>query len=133
MKLIYNLLLPYWKKGIIPVLYLLISTILSFFYPLFPKWAVDDVIIKKKYDKLVFLSCAFLFLVILQRVFSYLNETTFFKFQKDTILSIQKNLLGKVFFYPLEFFDKNHSGYLIGEYVATSLVSAIYFLRVLSW
>ncbi len=115
MKKVCGFLIPYWKKGIIPVLFLLISTFISFVFPLFPKWAIDDVVIKKNYDKLLFLAIAFLVLILFQRLFSYLNEITFFKFQKRSILSIQRNLLKKVFYYPMEFFDKNHSGYLMGR------------------
>jgi ABC-type bacteriocin/lantibiotic exporter with double-glycine peptidase domain len=115
MKIAIKFILPYWKKGIIPVLFLLISTFISFVFPLFPKWAIDDVVIKKNYDKLLFLAIAFLILILFQRLFSYLNEITFFKFQKKSILSIQKKLLKKVFYYPMEFFDKNHSGYLMGR------------------
>lgn len=106
---------PYWKKGIIPLFYLLIVTIISFIYPLFPKWAIDDIVAKKNPEKLVTLALIFSALIILQRVFSYLNEVTFFKFQKESILDIQKRLLDKVFHYPLGFFDKNHSGYLMGR------------------
>ncbi len=70
---------------------------------------------KRQYGQLGFLAGTFLVLIILQRLFAYLNETTFFRFQKNTILSIQKDLLNRVFQYPLEFFDKKHSGYLIGR------------------
>lgn len=107
--------LPYWKKGLIPVLFLLVSTAISFIYPLFSKWAIDDVVMQKNYEKLILLTGAFLMLILVQRVFAYLNEITFFKFQKTSILGIQKDLLKKVFYYPMDFFDKNHSGYLMGR------------------
>jgi len=106
---------PYWRKGVVPILFLLISTIASFIYPLFPKWAIDNVVIKGKYDQLIVLSGFLLLLIIIQWIFAYLNEVTFFKFQKSSILSIQEKLLRKVFYYPLDFFDKNHSGYLVGR------------------
>ena len=106
---------PYWKKGIIPVLFLLVSTIISFAYPMFSKWAIDGVVLKKDYDMLPTLAITFLILILLQRLFSYLNQITFFKFQKDSILDIQVNLLRKIFYYPMEFFDKNHSGYMMGR------------------
>ena len=108
-------LLPYWRKGIIPVVFLLISTIISFVYPLFPRWAIDNVVMQQRHDKLLYIAIIFLGLIILQRVFLYLNEVTFFKFQKKCILDIQQKLLSKIFFYPMDFFDKNHSGYLMGR------------------
>lgn len=115
LKSIFKFVAPYWKKGIIPVLFLLVSTVISFVYPLFSKWAVDGVVIRKNYDSLLPLAASFLALILFQRLFAYLNEITFFKFQKDSILDIQVNLLKKVFFYPMDFFDKNHSGYLMGR------------------
>lgn len=111
----FEFVLPYWKNGVIPVLFLLVSTAISFVYPLFSKWAIDDIVIRQHYDKLIYLSGAFLALILVQRLFAFLNEITFFKFQKTSILSIQKDLLKKVFFYPMDFFDKNHSGYLMGR------------------
>lgn len=114
-KAIFKFVAPYWKKGIIPLLFLLAATVISFFYPLFTKWAIDDVVVKKNHDKLLILVIAFLVLILFQRLFSYLNEITFFKFQKDSILDIQVNLIKKVFYYPMDFFDKNHSGYLMGR------------------
>ncbi|MCK5056779.1 MAG: ABC transporter ATP-binding protein [Candidatus Aminicenantes bacterium] len=106
---------PYWKKGIIPVSFLLVSTVISFLYPLFPKWAIDDIVLKKNAGNLAALAMLFAVLIVVQRLCSYLNEVTFFKFQKESILDIQRKLLDKVFHYPMEFFDKNHSGYLMGR------------------
>ena len=107
--------LPYWKKGLVPVLFLLISTSISFVYPMFSKWAIDGVVIEKHYDRLLTLTLIFLVLVIAQRLFAYLNEVSFFNFQRKSILGIQTDLLKKVFYYPMDFFDKNHSGYLMGR------------------
>jgi ABC-type bacteriocin/lantibiotic exporter with double-glycine peptidase domain len=115
LKAIFKFTSPYWKKGLLPISFLFLSTVISFFYPLFSKWAIDDVVLKKNYQKLLPLTITFLLLILLQRVFSYLNEITFFKFQKESILDIQVNLLKKVFYYPMDFFDKNHSGYLMGR------------------
>ncbi len=106
---------PYWKKGVVPVFFLFISTIISFSYPLFSKWAVDDVVINKNISRLPMLAIFFLVLVSLQQLFSYLNSVTFFKFQKNSILDIQVKLLRKIFYYPMEFFDSNHSGYMTGR------------------
>jgi len=110
-----KMIIHYWRKGIIPVIFLLISSGLSLLYPMFPKWAVDEVLGAKDMRKIVFIISAFFAVIILSQIFSYLNRITFFKFQKESILDIQKNLLEKVFNYPMEYFDKNHSGYLIGR------------------
>lgn len=115
MKQIAKFILPYWRKGILPIFFLLISTAISFFFPMFPKWAIDEIITGRKVELLPWLAGIFLAMIVLQRLFSYLNEITFFKFQKDSILDIQKRLTRRVFYYPMEFFDKNHSGYLMGR------------------
>jgi len=115
MKLFIKFLLPYWKKGIIPVIFLLISSGLSLVYPMFPKWAIDEVLGGKDAGKITLITVFFGIVIILSQLFSYINRITFFKFQKESILDIQKKLLEKVFNYPMEYFDKNHSGYLIGR------------------
>lgn len=115
MKQIAKFILPYWKKGLIPVFYLLAATGISMVYPLFPKWAIDEAMGGKDTRRLLILSGAFLALIIMQRLLNYLNAISFFKFQKDSILDIQKRLTRRVFYYPMEFFDKNHSGYLMGR------------------
>ena len=115
MKLFIKFLLPYWKKGIIPVIFLLISSGLSLIYPMFPKWAIDEVLGGKDTGKITLITVFFGIVIILSQLFSYINRITFFKFQKESILDIQKKLLEKVFNYPMEYFDKNHSGYLIGR------------------
>jgi ABC-type bacteriocin/lantibiotic exporter with double-glycine peptidase domain len=93
----------------------MISTAIMFVYPLFSKWAIDNVVMEKHYDQLLNLTLAFFVLIVAQRLFSYLNEVSFFKFQRKSILGIQMDLLKKVFYYPMDFFDKNHSGYLMGR------------------
>ncbi len=115
MREIFKFISPYWKRGIIPVIFLLFSTGISILYPLFPKWAIDNVFLKGHYERLIILAGLFLILIFLQRLFSYLNETTFFKFQRNTILNIQKDLLNRIFQFPLDFFDRKHSGYLVGR------------------
>lgn len=105
----------YWRRGLVPVLFLLVSTVVSFVYPMFPRWAIDNVVMPRRFDLLPILALSFLGLIVMQRVFAYLNEITFFNFQKSTILEIQKELLERVFRYPMDFFDKNHSGYLLGR------------------
>lgn len=104
-----------WKKGLLPVLFLLIASGIALVYPQLSRLAIDVAVKKHDYRYLFYLACGFFILVILQRLFSYLNQITFFKFQKETILNIQKDLLSKVFSYPLDFFDKKHSGYLLGR------------------
>ena len=115
MKQIFKFIAPYWKKGLFPILYLAISTAISLVYPLFPKWAIDEAIKKHNMNMLIILSLSFLFLILIQRFFLYLNEITFYKFQTNTVFNIQKRLINTLFSYPLEFFDKSHSGYLIGR------------------
>lgn len=112
---IFGFIYKNWKNGLKPVIFLLVSSSIALIYPQIPRLAIDVALKKQDYRYLFYLSLVFLILVIFQRIFSYLNEITFFKFQKATILNIQKELLRKVFSYPLEFFDKKHSGYLLGR------------------
>lgn len=107
--------MPYWRRGTFPIVNLFIVTVISFVFPLFPKWALDEVVGKKNTGLLPRIVVFFLVLVVLQRFFSYLYQTTFFKFERQSILDIQKKLVDRILNYPMEFFNKNHSGYIMGR------------------
>lgn len=115
MKEIYKFIGSYWKKASTPILMLLLSTITSFLYPLFPKWALDNVVSKNNPRILLPLTLVFLGVIALERIFTYFNTITFYSFQKESIISIQEKLSDKIFNYPMDFFDQNHSGYLLGR------------------
>jgi ABC-type bacteriocin/lantibiotic exporter with double-glycine peptidase domain len=108
-------ILSIWKKGILPAFYFILATIISLVYPLISKTAIDEVILNKRHNLLIFLSLVFLILLIFQQIFSYLSEMFFFKFQQNSIFDIQKLVVNKMISYPINFFEKNHSGYLIGR------------------
>lgn len=107
--------LPYWKKGAFPVFTLVVLTVISFIYPLFPKWALDEVVAKENTRLLPLLVALITALVLLQRLFSYLKQVTFYKFERRSILDIQEKLIDRILNYPLEFFTRNHSGYILGR------------------
>jgi len=106
---------PFWKKGIWSIVLLLTSTLISLTFPLFPKYAIDNILQKRNYQDLLWLALIYLLAVILQHLFAFAYETRFFSFQRNTIIRIQKSLLSRIFYYPSDFFDKFHSGYLIGR------------------
>ncbi len=108
-------ILKNWKHGVLPIIYLLASSIISLVYPQISRLAIDIVVTGHDYQYLSILSIGFMLLIVSQRLLSYLNEVHFFRFQKETILRIQGDLLKKVFGYPLEYFDERHSGYLLGR------------------
>ena len=114
-KEVVSTLFPYWKKGLLPIFYLFFSTIITFIYPLFSKWAFDELVYRENREILSRIIFSFLFLIVLQKLISYFSEVGFFKFQKNTMLSLQKRILKKLFNYPMNFFDSNHSGYLTGR------------------
>ena len=108
-------ILPYWKKGLIPILFLFLSSGLTLIYPQLSRVAIDSAIPHQNLSLLLKLSLIFFGLIIIERIFLYLNETTFNKFQSETLLNIQKRMLQSLFSFPMDFFDQKHSGYLIGR------------------
>lgn len=112
---LFKFILPYWTGGLAGIAYLFLATSASLVYPLIPKFAIDNMFTEGTHSSLTLLASAFLLLVVLQRLFTYLNEVSFYRFQKTAILRVQEELLGRLFRYPLEFFEKTHSGYLLGR------------------
>jgi len=110
-----EILLPNWKHGVLPVFFLLIATAAGILYPYFPKYAIDEIITQHQYQKLTPLILLFITLVLMQVLFTYLNQVHFYRFQKRSILSVQERLTNRIFSYPQDFFDANHSGHLLGR------------------
>lgn len=98
-----------------PVLYLFLSSAITLIYPQLSRLAIDKAVSEKDLILLIELALAFFLLSMLERLFLYLNETSFAKFQSDSLLQIQKRILQKIFSYPMDFFDQKHSGYLVGR------------------
>ncbi len=110
-----KIFLKRWKVGLLAIICLLISTLITMIYPMFMKWGVDELVLSKDIENLLKYSGMFFILIIIERILSYISGVKYFEFQKLSIYEIQKELIRRLFEYPLEFFDNKHSGYLIGR------------------
>jgi len=126
LKKIWPFIKPHWKHGLGASILLIIASLLSLPQPLFTKYIIDDVIIKKKPELLDLLLLILLILILLGAIFTLVQNYIFFGFEQKIILSIQHKLFQRVLRFPKSFFDGKQTGYLISR-----LRSDVFYLRAL--
>jgi len=104
-----------WKKGIIASLTLILSTLMTLPQPLFTKFIIDDVIIKKNITILTIVVCILVAILIAEAILSLFKKYYFFRFEQDVIFEIQQSLFGRVLRFPKSFFDSKQTGYLMSR------------------
>lgn len=108
-------LVRHWRKGLVCVVLVLISSLLSFPQPLITRYLIDDVILAKQLDKL------WLALILLAGVkLISMGMGTFLsyyytRFQQTVVLDIQSDLFERLLQFPKTFFDETETGYLMAR------------------
>jgi len=103
------------RIGIIAAISLILYSLLTLPKPLFTKYIIDDVIIKKNISMLSFIVLVLISLLLLESVLSLLKQFYFFHFEQDVIFEIQQSLFGRVLRFPKSFFDSKQTGYLMSR------------------
>jgi ABC-type multidrug transport system fused ATPase/permease subunit len=118
--------IPHWLNGVIASVILILASILSLPQPLFTKYILDDVIIKKDLSILTVVVSLLILILILEAVLSLLKQFYFFRFEQDVIFGIQQRLFERVLRFPKSFFDSKQTGYLMSR-----LAGDVFRLRML--
>lgn len=112
-------LLPFvrrhWRKGLLGVVLVLLTTALAFPVPLITKYLVDKVILDKNLGLLL---GAFLLLAgvkLLDKLASMLQGYYFTRFEREVVLDLQEDLLKHTLSLPKSFFDDQEVGYLMAR------------------
>lgn len=121
-KVNWALLAPYfnrhWKKGMIGALAILVTTALGFVTPLLTRFLVDDVILAKRLEWLVWAVLGFAVVKGLSSLGSMLEQYLFGHLQTDVSVDLQRNLLDHTLKLPKAFFDDKEVGYLMSRIVS---------------
>ncbi|MCJ7596339.1 MAG: ABC transporter ATP-binding protein/permease, partial [Desulfobacterales bacterium] len=114
-------LLPYlsrhWRKGVLGLLLIVLTSLLGLPQPLITRYIVDDVILARQ---LGLLAGAVIFLVVIvlaEKLMSLLQEFYFARFEQRVTLDIQGDLIECALHFPKSFFDKNQTGYLMSRLI----------------
>lgn len=105
----------HWRNGLLGMLLLLFSSLLTLPQPLITRYLLDEVILARQLDKL-WLTLFFLGGVkILSLGLGTIQQYYFARFEQTVILDIQSDLFERLLHYPKSFFDETETGYLMSR------------------
>ena len=105
----------HWRQGAFGVFLVLVASLLAFPQPLITRYLVDDVILNRQLDRLVWVVLALAGIKILEKLVAVLQRFTFTRFEQEVILDIQHDLLDHALRLPKSFFDDKETGYLMAR------------------
>jgi ABC-type bacteriocin/lantibiotic exporter with double-glycine peptidase domain len=103
------------RKGIIGAILVISSTLITFPTPMITRYITDNVILARNIG---LLTGAIILLVVVklsEKLFSFLQDYYFAKFEKEIVLDIQEDLLEHTLKLPKSFFDEKETGYLMSR------------------
>ena len=106
---------PHWKSGLIGFGLVIFSSLLAFITPLINRFLIDDVILARRLDLLIWALLLFAGLKILTTGSKLTQQYHLLNFQECVMQDLQDSLLEHVLHLPKSFFDKKEIGYLISR------------------
>jgi ABC-type multidrug transport system fused ATPase/permease subunit len=106
---------PHWKSGLVGFGLVFFASLLAFISPLVQRFLIDDVILARRLDLLVWALLLFAGLKILNMGSKLLEQYHLLNFQECVMLDLQASLLDHVLRLPKSFFDKKEIGFLISR------------------
>ncbi|MBP8857579.1 MAG: ABC transporter ATP-binding protein [Anaerolineaceae bacterium] len=117
-----TLLRPYlkrhWKKASIGVAAIILTTLLAFPIPMINRYLVDEVILGKRLDMLLWTVLALAAAKGLSVLAGMAEQFIFTRLQMDVSLDMQDSLLSHTLQLPKSFFDDKEVGYLMSRIVS---------------
>ena len=105
----------HWRKGLLGAALILFSSLLGLLPPLINRYLVDDVILARQVQKLLWAAAAFAAVKGLGMVANAIEQFTFTRFEQEILLDLQGQLLDRTLRLPKSFFDAQEVGYLMSR------------------
>ena len=105
----------HWGWMIIAGFFMIILSLLSLPGPYLTKYIIDDVFIAKNLKMLHYIILVLLSLQFLRFVTSFLTSYLFTRLNQSILVAIKKDLFQRILKFPLSFFDRNQTGYLMAR------------------
>jgi ABC-type multidrug transport system fused ATPase/permease subunit len=115
LKRILPIIRPHWRLGLVGLLLVIISSLLSFPQPLVNRFLVDDVILKQQLDLLPLAVLLLIGINALSLLVGLLQKYFLNNFEQTIIFDLQSKLFEHTLSLPKEFFDQNEVGYLVSR------------------
>lgn len=108
-------LVRHWRKGLLGVIIVILSSLLVFPQPLITLYLIDNVILARQLDKL-WLALLLLGVVkVLGMGLGIIQGFYFTRFEQAVILDIKSDLFERLLHFPKSFFDETETGYLMSR------------------
>jgi ATP-binding cassette subfamily B multidrug efflux pump len=105
----------HWRKGIVGVLLILLTSLLAFPGPLITRYLIDKVILGKQLSLLLGAILLLVGIKVLGILFGLLQQFYFTRFEQEVMLDIQQTLIDRTLHLPKAFFDDKETGYLMSR------------------
>ncbi len=115
LKNLWPFLARHWRKGVLAALLIISTALLSFPQPLIMRYLVDNVILNRQLQFLVWVILLLVAILAVERLAGLLRQFYCSRFEQEVIVDIQQGLFDRVLHFPKSFFDKNETGYLMSR------------------
>ena len=105
----------HWRKGALGAFLILIDTLLGFPQPLINRFLIDDVILGRQLQLLLWVVVLLVAVKVCSMASGTLQQFYFTRFEQDVLLDIQHDLLERTLRFPKSFFDDKETGYLMSR------------------
>ena len=112
---LYPFALKHRNKGLLGVVLIAATSLMSFPQPLITKYLIDDVILAGKPALLLFPLALLVAVSLTAAVMDFFKQLYLTRFEQFVILDIQNSLLARALNFPKAFFDRSETGYIVSR------------------
>ncbi len=110
-----NFLKPYWPRGVIGFIFIIITTLIQLPMPFLSMYVIDYVLPEGNQSFLNTLVVFVLFILIIGFFISLLQTYVLEAFRQRVFFDIQKSLFEKILQFPISYFRHNDAGYILSR------------------
>jgi len=105
----------HWRMGTLGAFLLLFTSLLTFPQPLVTKYLIDNVILARRLDRLLWVVVLLAGLKIFSILSGMLQSYIFTRYEQQIMLEIQEALFERTLHFPKNFFDDKETGYIMSR------------------
>jgi ABC-type bacteriocin/lantibiotic exporter with double-glycine peptidase domain len=105
----------HYRKGVLGVILIIITSLLGLPQPLIMRYLVDDVILGHQLGLLAVAIILLAGISLAEKLTGLLQQFYFARFEQEVTLDIQQDLFSHVLRFPKVFFDESQTGYLMSR------------------
>ena len=105
----------HWRKGVLGLFLVLVTSLFAFPQPLITRYIVDDVILARELALLAGAILLLIAIVLAEKLAGVLEQFYFARFEQQVTLDIQHDLIDRTVHLPMAFFDETQTGYLMSR------------------